>query len=103
MASGTLGQGLATASPVSYYTVGATPSTFNVDLVNITGFPVAVNLSISASATVPTTSEYLEYQTVIPGNGVLSRGGIVGTAGKFVVVSATTASAISINIYGFEG
>jgi hypothetical protein len=34
---------------------------------------------------------------------VLERGGIVGTTGKFVVVSATTASAISINVYGYEG
>ena len=103
MASGTLGQGSATTSAASYYTVAATPSVFNVALTNITGFPVAVNLSISASATVPTTSEYLEFQTVIPPNSVLERGGIVATTGKFVVVSATTASAISINVYGYEG
>ena len=103
MASGTLGQGLATTSAASYYTVGATPTTFNVQLANITGFPVSVNLSISTSATVPTTSEYLEYQTIIPGNGVLERGGLVATAGKYVVVSASAATSISINIYGFEG
>ena len=103
MASGTLGQGLATTSPTSFYTVGATPSVFNVELVNLTGFPVGVTLSISSSATVPTTSEYLEYQTVIPGNGVLDRGGIVATAGKYVVASATVASAISVNVYGYEG
>ena len=103
MASGTLGQGIATTSAASYYTIATSPTTFNIQLTNITGFPVAVTVSISTSATVPTTSEYLEYQTVIAGNSVLERGGLVATAGKFVVVSASVASAISINIYGYEG
>jgi hypothetical protein len=102
MASGTLGQAnLAAATNTSIYTATATPSTFNVSMTNSTGFPIAVNLAIAAAAT-PTAAEYIEYQTVIPGNSVLERGGLVCTSGKIVVAYATLAG-ISVNIYGYEG
>lgn len=102
MASGTLGQAsLAATTNTTVYTVGATPSVFNVSMTNSTGFPVAVNLAIAASST-PAASEYLEYQTVIPGNSVLERGGIVATAGKLVVAYASLAG-VSVNVYGYEG
>lgn len=102
MASGTLGQAsLAAATNTTVYTVGATPSVFNISINNTTGFPVAVNLAIAAAAT-PTTGEYLEYQTIIPGNSVLERGGIAATAGKLVVAYSTIAG-VSVNVYGYEG
>jgi hypothetical protein len=102
MASGTLGQAsLTAATNTAVYTAGATPSTFNVSMTNTTGFPVAVNLSISATST-PAAGEYIEYQTIIPGNGVLERGGLVATSGKVVVAYATLAG-INVNIYGYEG
>jgi hypothetical protein len=102
MASGTLGQAsLAAATNTTVYTAGATPSTFNIEVTNTTGYPIAVNLSISA-ATTPVAGEYLEYQTVIPGNGVLERGGVVCTAGKLIVAYATAAG-VNVNIYGYEG
>jgi hypothetical protein len=102
MASGTLGQAnLAAATNTNVYTATATPSTFNVSMTNSSGFPVAVNLAISASAT-PTAAEYLEYQTVISGNSVLERGGLVCTSGKLIVAYATL-SGVSVNVYGYEG
>jgi hypothetical protein len=102
MASGTLGQSnLAAATNTTVYTAGATPTTFNVSMTNSSGFPVAVNLAIAASAT-PSASEYLEYQTVIPGNSVLERGGLVATSGKLIVAYATS-TGISVNVYGYEG
>lgn len=102
MASGTLGQqSLAAATNTNVYTATATPSTFNVSMTNSTGFPIAVNLAIAAAAT-PTAAEYIEYQTVIPGNSVLERGGLVCTSGKIVVAYATLAG-ISVNVYGYEG
>ena len=102
MASGTLGQSnLAAATNTTVYTAGATPTTFNVSMTNSSGFPVAVNLAIAASAT-PTAAEYLEYQTVIPGNSVLERGGLVATSGKLIVAYATS-TGISVNVYGYEG
>ena len=102
MASGTLGQAsLTAATNTTVYTAAATPSTFNVNMVNTTGAPVGVNLAIAALST-PTAGEYLEYQTVIPANGVLERGGIVATSGKRVVAYAN-ASGVSVNVYGYEG
>ena len=97
MASGTLGQAnLTAATNTSVYTAAATPSTFNVSMTNSTGFPIAVNLAIAATST-PTAAEYIEYQTVIPGNSVLERGGLVCTSGKIVVAYATLAG-ISVNV-----
>ena len=102
MASGTLGQAnLTAATNTNCYTVGSTPTVFNVNIVNTNSTPVGVNLAIAASTT-PTAGEYLEYQTVIPANGVLERGGIVGTASKQVVAYANT-SGVSVNVYGYEG
>ena len=102
MASGTLGQAsLAAATNTTVYTVGATPSTFNVTMTNTTGFPIAVNLSISGAST-PVAGEYIEYQTVIPPNSSLLDTGLVATAGKLVVAYATLAG-INVNVYGYEG
>lgn len=102
MASGTLGQAnLAATTNTTVYTATATPTTFNVSMTNSTGFPVAVNLAIAAAAT-PADSEYVEYQTVIPGNSVLERGGLVATAGKLIVAYASN-TGVSVNIYGYEG
>lgn len=102
MPSGTLGQAsLAAATNTTVYTVGATPSVFNVSMNNTTGFPVAVNLAIAAAAT-PTAAEYLEFETVIPPNSVLERGGLVATSGKLVVAFASIAG-VSVNVYGYEG
>lgn len=102
MASGTLGQAsLAATTNTTVYTAGATPSTFNVSMNNTSGFPAAVNLAIAAAAT-PTAAEYLEFETVIPPNSVLERGGLVATSGKLVVAYSTVAG-VSVNVYGYEG
>jgi hypothetical protein len=102
MASGTLGQAsLAAATNTTVYTVAATPTVFNVSMNNTSGFPVAVNLAIAAAAT-PTAAEYVEFETVIPPNSVLERGGLVATSGKLVVAYASVAG-VSVNVYGYEG
>jgi len=102
MASGTLGQAaLAAATYTTVYTAGATPSTFNVSMTNTTGFPIAVQLAVSA-ANPPVAGEYLEYNTVIPPNSVLERGGLVCTSGKLVIGYAVS-SGIQMNVYGYEG
>jgi hypothetical protein len=101
MASGTLGQAsLAATTNTTVYTTVGNPVTFNVNMYNTTGYPIAVNLGVCATAT-PTASEYLEFQTVIPPNSALERGGIVATSGKLIVAYANNAG-ISVNVYGFE-
>ena len=103
MASGTLGQSAPSAvTNTTVYTVPATKvATFNINICNrsyVTA--VLVRIAVAASGT-PSNSEYIEYEASIPPNGVLERTGIVATAGKLVVVFASTADT-SVNVYGFE-
>jgi hypothetical protein len=103
MASGTLGQSAPSAvTNTTVYTVPVSKvATFNVSICNrsyVTA--VLVRVAICATGT-PANAEYIEFEAVVPPNGVLERTGIVATAGKLVVVYASTADT-SVNVYGFE-
>lgn len=102
MATGTLGQAAPVAATLTtVYTVPtAKVATFNVSIANRTGYAIPVRLAISATAT-PTTAEYIEYDSIIPGNGVLERGGLVANAAENVVVYASVAG-LSVSVYGYE-
>lgn len=102
MTIGVLGQSNPAADTnTTVYTVPASVSaTCNISVVNTGPTASAVNVAIAATGT-PAASEYIEYQTVIPPNGVLERGGMVAQTGKNIVVYATTSN-ISATVYGFE-
>lgn len=102
MASGTLGQAAPSAlTNTSVYTVPASKvATVNINVVNRGSEEVLVRLAIAATST-PTNSEYIEYDVLILPNDVLERSALVMSAGKQVVVYASTANT-SINVYGFE-
>jgi hypothetical protein len=57
-------------------------------------------LAIAGTAT-PSIAEYIEYDTVLPGNGVLERGGLVAQTGEIVVAYASAAT-VSVSVYGYE-
>lgn len=102
MASGTLGQSALTGSTNTavYVVPTGKVATFNINIVNRTASGTTVRLAIAATST-PTDAEYLEYDTVLPANGVLERTGLVATAGKNIVVYAGI-TGVSANVYGFE-
>jgi hypothetical protein len=102
MATGILGQSNPAANTnTTVYTVpSATTATFNVSITNQGSGATTVNLAIAATGT-PATSEFIEFGTVIPANGVLERGGIVAQSAKNVVVRCGTANC-SVSVYGFE-
>lgn len=102
MASGILGQSApaATTNTVVYTVSAGKLATFNVNMVNTGVSPVAVRLAVAATST-PSTAEYVEYDVIIPANGVLERGGLVANATKNVVVY-TTAATLSVSIFGYE-
>lgn len=102
MASGILGQSAPTANTnTTVYTVPAlTTSTFSVSICNTGIATIVARLAIAASAT-PGASEYLEYDALIPANGVLERTGIVAQAAKLVVVRVSSTTA-AVSIFGFE-
>jgi len=102
MATGILGQAsLAANTNTLVYTVPASKTaTFNVSITNTTNSPIAVRLAIASTGT-PTTDDYIEYDTVLAGKGVLERGGIVANAAKNVVVYASF-DGVSVSVYGYE-
>lgn len=102
MASGILGQSAPTANTdTTVYTVPAlTTSTFSVSICNTGINTIIARLAIAASAT-PGASEFLEYDAIIPANGVLERTGLVAQAAKLVVVRVSSTTA-AVSIFGFE-
>ena len=102
MATGVLGQADPTATTnTTIYTVPASKTaTVNVSFCNRGTSDITVRLAVAATGT-PSSSEYLEYDAVIPGGGVLERTGILAEATKNFVVYTSDATA-SVNIYGIE-
>lgn len=91
----------AAVTNTTVYTVPVSLSAvFNVSIVNTVGTPAMVRLAIAAAAT-PTSSEFLEYDTLLPPSGVLERGGLVANAGERVVVFSSIAG-VSVSVYGYE-
>lgn len=102
MATGRLATAdVAATTLTTLYTVPASKvASFTLSLTNRSGVAVNVRAALTSSAT-PAASEYIEYDTVIPGNSVLERTGLVLDAAKLVVVYAGAAG-ISANCYGYE-
>jgi hypothetical protein len=102
MASGTLGQSsLAATTNTTVYTVPAAKiATFNLSVCNRSSTQATIRLAVAASGT-PADAEYIEYDTVLEGNGVIERTGIVASATKNLVAFASTAN-VSVNVYGYE-
>jgi hypothetical protein len=102
MASGILGQvSLATTANTTVYTVpSSTVGYVNFNMVNTNTTNVTVRVALAQSAT-PTSAEWIEYDAIIPGNGVLERTGFVMNASKNLVVRTNT-SGVSVSAYGVE-
>jgi len=102
MATGILGQvsPAATTNTVVYTVPSATTAVATISIVNTTVLSIAIRLAIASSGT-PTTSEYIEYDTIIPANGMLERSGIVMNATKAVVVYAAS-TGLGVSVYGYE-
>ena len=101
MASGKLvSAALAATTATSVYTVPALKTaTFNVCAVNRGTSVVTFRLSIGAAT--PANADFIEYDVIIPANGVLERTALMATAGE-VVVAYASAATVSIRIYGIE-
>ena len=102
MATGRLGVAdLAATTDTSVYTVPASKvATCNVSVCNRNATAVTVRLALCASAT-PAATEYIEYGTSIPANGVLERTGLVLDAAK-ILVAYGSGTGISVVVWGFE-
>lgn len=102
MPSGILGQSApaATTNTTVYTVPSGKVATFNINFVNRGSSSATVRLAIASTGT-PADSEWIEYDSTVPANGVLERTGIVAQAAERVVAFASTANT-SINVYGYE-
>lgn len=80
--------------PAGYYTV------CNVSITNRNSTSVNIRLAMSSSGT-PNAQEFIEYDTVIVGNGVFERTSLVMDAGLNVVVYSSAAN-VGCTVYGIE-
>lgn len=107
MPTGRLGAvDVTTTSTTLVYTCPATTFTVaTVSIANRTANAVTVRLAIS-TAVPPAASalpEFLEYDTVLTGNGVLERTGLVLDAtNKYITILCSAANALSVVAYGIE-
>ena len=102
MATGKLGTAsLAATTLTTVYTVPSSiVASYTISVCNTTSSAITIRLAESTSGT-PNASEYIEYGTVIPANGILERTGrVLGAAAT--VVAYASATGVSININGYE-
>ncbi len=102
MATGRLGVSAISATsnttvytvPVGYYTV------CNVSITNRNTTAIRIRLAMSSTGT-PNAQDWLEYDTVVAGNGVFERTGLVLEAGLNIVVYSDTGQ-VGATVYGIE-
>ena len=91
---------ISAGTPVYTVTTG-NYSVFNVSFTNQSPTAsVNIRLAISTTTT-PANSEYLEFLTTVPPNGVFERTGLVAQSGLNVMASSN-GTAVSVNVYGIE-
>lgn len=73
-------------------------ATATVSMCNRTPLPVDVRIAVRNAAL--SDSDYIEYGTTIPPNGVLERSQIVLSAGEIITVRANAAG-VSARVHGF--
>lgn len=102
MASGRLGAAdLSATTNTTIYTVPSGKyAALTISIANRNTLGAKIRLAISATAT-PGNSEWIEYDAVIPPNGVLERSGIVIGSGQYLVVYSDIAN-LSVVAYGIE-
>ncbi len=90
----------ATTNTTVYTVTAGVIATFNVSICNRSSTQATIRFAVASSGT-PANAEWIEYDTVLAGNGVIERTGVVASAGKNLVAFASTAD-VSVNIYGYE-
>jgi len=98
LSSGTIA--ISAGTPVYTVTTGYY-GVFNVSFTNQSPTAsVQIRLAVSTTTT-PASSEYLEFFTTVPPNGVFERTGLVANSGLNIMASSN-GSAVSVNVYGIE-
>ncbi|MDO5609479.1 MAG: hypothetical protein Q4G62_01625 [Pseudomonadota bacterium] len=101
MPSGRFGNAdLQANTDVDLYTVPVgTVATANINLCNRSESPVRARIAIRSGAL--GSAHYLEYDALIPPNGVLGQTGVAMSPGEIITVRASAAG-VSARAHGFE-
>ncbi|MFZ6748505.1 hypothetical protein [Undibacterium sp. Ren11W] len=102
MASGKLGSAdLGAGVDTLLYTCPALKlATVNISLCNRGAVPTTVRIAVGTGGA-PAVTDYLEYETPLPGPGVLERTGIAVSAGE-KIWARTVLATVSARAHGFE-
>lgn len=103
MAQGILGKANLSATTITnIYTVPAsTVSVFNILVCNRNTSTIKIRIALSTTSVTQATDEFIEYDTLIPGNGVLERTKIMLDTAKIVTAYSDTAN-VTVIVDGFE-
>jgi hypothetical protein len=102
MATGRLGvSDISAGINTTVYTVPAgIYSVCNVSITNRAATSANIRLAMASTGS-PTNQEWMEYDTVLVGNGVFERTGLVMQAGLNIVVYSSAAN-VGVTVYGIE-
>ena len=104
MASGVYGK--ADLAATTWTEIAAAPTSgvkvTSVSICNRTAAEITVRLAIAADTSSVVDSDYIEYDTKIPANGVLERSGVVLSSGNGLMAYASD-TGISAIAYGVDG
>ncbi len=99
MAQGFLGRAdLLAATPTLLFTSDATPQTFNVRFANRNATPAAVRIAITSGGA-PAAADWVEYDMVLPANGIIDDNPLVASNGEAVYVYSSLAN-VSVRAHG---
>lgn len=92
----------AAAQTAAVYTVPASRrATVNVNCCNTGTGASKVRLAVSAEASAPLATQWIEWDVELPASGVLERTGIVLSAGQKVFARSDTGD-VTVNVWGIE-
>lgn len=92
----------AAAQVTAVYTVPASRrATVNVNCCNTGASASKVRLAVSAEASAPLASQWIEWDVELPASGVLERTGIVLAAGQKVFARSDSGE-VTVNVWGIE-
>ena len=102
MASGKLGSvNLVADTDTLVYTVPAGKvSTVNIRVCNRNASGIAISVAVGSGGS-PATTDYIDYETVVPAKGMLEDTAVVCSAGEKIWVRSNTKD-VSVRVHGFE-
>ena len=96
------GVDLSAATAANVFTAPATGASFSVTMVNRGAVAATVRLGFSSTSATFEAANYIEYDVVIPANGVLERTGLVIENDTTFFVAQSDVVSVNATAYGIQ-